>query len=223
MEQDFLLSLLMIIGIDLVLGGDNAILIAMASRNLPEKQRNKAILLGTFLAIVFRIVLTSMAVYLLDIPFLECFAGIFLLYIAFQLMSGGNDHHEDIKGSATIMQTVKTIVIADLLMGLDNVIAIAGASHGQLQLVVIGLFISIPIIIWGSKFILKLLDRFPALIYIGGGMLAYTGGGMIADENKLAPIFSSLPLMEMSIPYLTTAFMLTASLLFQNSRKPKYE
>lgn len=215
MEQEFLLSLLVIIGIDLILGADNAIVIAMACRKLPVIQRNKAIILGTILAIVFRIFLTLIAVYLLQVPFLQLIGGVFLLYIAYHLIVGKDDDTNSIKSYDSLWKAIKTIVIADLLMGFDNVIAVAGAAQGHMGLVAFGLFISIPIIIWGSKIILSLLTKFPLLIYVGGGLLAYTAGKMIIGEHQLQTLFMSYPLLTQSLPYLTTSFILFAGVLYQ--------
>lgn len=214
MEQDFLLSLLMIIGIDLVLGADNAVVIALACRNLPVLQRNKAIILGTMLAIVFRIFITLIAVYLLKIPFLQLVGGVFLLYIAYNLIAGKEDDTSKIKSHPSLWRAIKTIVIADLLMGFDNVLAVAGAAQGHMLLVAMGLFISIPIIIWGSKIILVLLTKYPFLVYIGGGLLAFTSGKMIVEEPKLQGIFYSHPMLEMSIPYMTASFIILAGVLY---------
>ncbi|MGM7719578.1 TerC family protein [Metabacillus sp. Hm71] len=215
MEQDFLLSLLAIIGIDLVLGADNAVVIAMACRNLPVHQRNKAIILGTMFAIVFRIFITLIAVYLLEIPFLQLVGGIFLLYIAFHLITGKEDHTNNIKSHHSLWKAIQTIVIADLLMGFDNVIAVAGAAQGHMMLVAIGLLISIPIIIWGSKMVLTLLTKYPMLIYVGGGLLALTAGKMMAQEDQLDSLYMSHPLLAHSLPYLTTAFILLGGMLYQ--------
>jgi YjbE family integral membrane protein len=219
MEQEFLLSLLVIIGIDLILGADNAVVIAMACRNLPVIQRNKAIVLGTVLAIIFRIIITLIAVFLLGIPLLQLIGGIFLLYIAFHLITGKDDDTNNIKSHGSLWKAIKTIVIADLLMGFDNVIAVAGAAQGHMVLVAIGLLISIPIIIWGSKIILTLLTKYPMLIYVGGGLLAYTAGKMIIQEHRLQSIYMSHPLLAQSIPYLTTSFILFAGILYQQMIK----
>ncbi|MCM3442386.1 TerC family protein [Metabacillus halosaccharovorans] len=215
MEHDFLLSLLMIIGIDLVLGADNAVVIAMACRNLPVVQRNKAIVLGTMLAIVIRILITLVAVYLLKIPFLQLIGGVFLLYIAYQLIVGKEEDTTKIRSHQSLWKAIKTIVVADLLMGFDNVLAVAGAAQGHMVLVALGLFISIPIIIWGSKIILVLLTKYPFLIYIGGGLLALTSGKMIIEEPNLQNLFISYPMIEQSIPYLTVSFILLAGLIYQ--------
>lgn len=215
MEHDFLLSLLMIIGIDLVLGADNAVVIAMACRNLPVVQRNKAIVLGTMLAIVIRILITLVAVYLLKIPFLQLVGGVFLLYIAYQLIVGKEEDTTKIRSHQSLWKAIKTIVVADLLMGFDNVLAVAGAAQGHMVLVALGLFISIPIIIWGSKIILVLLTKYSFLIYIGGGLLALTSGKMIIEEPHLQNLFISYPMIEQSIPYLTVSFILLAGLIYQ--------
>lgn len=219
MEQEFLLSLVMIIGIDLLLGGDNAIVIAMASRNLPPKQRKKAVIIGTVLAIVVRILLTSVAVYLFQIPFVQLIGGILLLYIAYHLIVGTAENEGEIQSHQSLRRAVQTIVFADILMGMDNVIAVAGAANGQTLLVIIGLLISIPIMIWGSSLILKILDRYPALIYIGGGMLAYTAGKMIINEHKLAPIFHTHPSMSVMLPYLLIFFLIAAGVIYQKIEK----
>ncbi|CAM4091596.1 membrane protein [Bacillus manliponensis] len=206
MELEFLTSILIIIGIDVVLGGDNAIVIALASRNLPENERNKAIILGTGLAIVLRILLTILAVYLLDIPFLQLVGGIMLTLISVNLLTDQSHDLSSIQAKTTLFQAVRTIVFADLVMGFDNVLAIAGAAHGNFLLVITGLLISIPIIIWGSKLILLFMERFPLLIYIGAAILAYTAGRMITHEQSLSSFFISNPTFASSIPIL---FVLT--------------
>ncbi|SFJ08621.1 MULTISPECIES: TerC family protein [unclassified Bacillus (in: firmicutes)] len=210
MDLDFLTSIFIIVGIDVVLGGDNAIVIALASRNLPEAERNKAIVLGTGLAIILRILLTIMAVYLLNIPFLQLAGGILLTFIAINLLTDNSHDLSSIKAKTTLFQAVRTIVFADLVMGFDNVLAIAGASHGNITLVVLGLLISIPIIIWGSKLILLCMERFPLLVYIGATILAYTAGSMVTHEKNLRSFFETKPLFTASIPFL---FMITVLLV----------
>ncbi|AIK38518.1 hypothetical protein COM13_21410 [Bacillus pseudomycoides] len=216
MELDFLTSILMIVGIDVVLGGDNAIVIALASRNLPESKRNKAIFIGTVLAIVLRILLTILAVYLLDIPFLQLIGGILLTLIAVNLLTDNNNDLSSIQGKTTLFQAIRTIVFADLVMGFDNVLAIAGAAHGNFTLVIIGLLISIPIIIWGSKLILLFMERFPFLIYCGGAVLAYTAGRMITHEARLANFFQHNPAFATSIPFLFIFTVLTIGFIVQH-------
>lgn len=200
LDLDYLSSIIMIIGIDLVLGGDNAIVIALASRNLPENKQNMAIIFGTMLAIISRIVLTIIAVYLLTIPFLNFVGGVLLIWIAIKLLIHDNDEATNIKASTTLWVAIRTIVLADIIMGLDNVIAIAGAAHGNVQLVVIGLLISVPIIIWGSKMVLYFMERWPILIYIGASILAYTAGNMIVHESRLQILFQQYPLFTNILP-----------------------
>ncbi|GGC74716.1 membrane protein [Thalassobacillus devorans] len=208
MEWELIQAMLIIIGIDIVLGGDNAIVIALASRNLPEKQRNKAILFGTGLAIIVRVLLTAVALYLLHIPFLRLIGGVLLIYIAIKLLTE-EEEEPDIKASDSLLSAIKTIVFADIVMGFDNVIAIAGASHDNILLVAMGLLVSVPIIIWGSKIILRLMERFPSLVYIGAGILAYTAAEMIMEERRLRIFFEQFDSLQYVMP-LVTIFLVIA-------------
>jgi YjbE family integral membrane protein len=218
LDLELLSAVLLIIGIDIVLGGDNAIVIALASRNLPEKQRNKAIFLGTGLAIIIRIILTILAVYLLTIPFLQLIGGILLIMIAFKLLVDEEDDASNIKAGATLGAAVKTIVFADVVMGLDNVIAVAGAAHGNIFLVVIGLLVSVPIIIWGSKIILHFMERFPSLVYIGAGILAYTAGKMITHEKRLFFLLEQYPSLSYIMPIITIILVLVSGYIVNRVR-----
>jgi len=182
-------NLIAIIIIDLVLAGDNAILIALATKNLEPALQRKAILWGSFGAIVIRTIMTIMAVYLLKIPALSAIGGIALLIIAYQLITD-QDEHEDQVGKTSFWGAMRTIVIADAVMGIDNVLAVAGASEGNIPLVIIGLLISIPIVIFGSQVVLKLLERYPWIIYLGGAVLIITGVEMIDHEKLLDPWFN---------------------------------
>ncbi|QOR67589.1 TerC family protein [Cytobacillus suaedae] len=213
MDLELITSILLIIGIDIILGGDNAIVIALACRNLPETKRNKAIILGTVLAVFIRIVVTIAAVFLLKIPFLQFAGGVFLLLLAYKLLVDHNDDNSSINGGVTLFAAIKTIVIADLIMGIDNVIAIAGAAHGNFYLVVLGLCVSIPIIIWGSKVILYLMERFPVLIYFGASILAYTAGKMIVNEERLHYLYENYQPLFTMIPFLSICLILFAGLL----------
>jgi YjbE family integral membrane protein len=210
MDLEFLSQILIIIGIDIVLGGDNAIVIALASRNLPESQRNKAIFLGTGLAIVVRILLTIVAVYLLKIPFLQLVGGLLLIMISYNLLSDDGDDLSNIKAGTTLMSAVRTIVFADIVMGFDNVLAIAGAAHGNILLVVLGLLISVPVIIWGSKLILTFMEKYPVLVYVGAGILAYTAGSMMVHEPRLHDFFVQNSLIATLIPIITVVLVLVA-------------
>ena len=185
---DFWSALLAIVIIDLVLAGDNAIVIGLAARNLPKGQQKKVILLGTLGAIFIRAAATLVVVWLLAIPGLRVIGGLLLIYIAYKLLIEEKDEH-DVQAGNNLWAAVKTIIIADAAMGLDNVLAVAGAAHGDFMLVIIGLLISIPIVVWGSTLILKLIDRFPIIIYIGSAVLALTAAKMIAEEPFLDPIF----------------------------------
>ncbi|SDZ00568.1 integral membrane protein, YjbE family [Evansella caseinilytica] len=182
MSSEFILPLLTIIGIDIILGGDNAIVVALACRKLPPHLRNKAIIAGIFLAIAARGILTIAAVYLLAIPYLMSIGGILLLWIAFRLLTTDEQEHA-VAGENTISSAIKTIVMADVVMGFDNVLAVAGAAEGNNVLVLLGLIISVPIIIWGSKIILYLMTKFTAIVYIGAGVLVYTASKMILHES----------------------------------------
>jgi YjbE family integral membrane protein len=196
---EFLTALGIIIMIDLVLGGDNAIVIALASRNLPAKQRDKAIIYGTALAIVVRVCFTLVALWLLSINYLMLIGGLLLCWIALKLLTE-KEEGTNIKSAYTLGAAIKTIVIADVVMGVDNVLAIAGASHGNIWLVILGLLISVPIIVWGSKLILMLLDKYPIIIYFGAAVLAYTAGSMITHEPALKGVMMAEPYLKWLIP-----------------------
>ena len=185
----FWVAVLQIIAIDIVLGGDNAVVIALASRRLPAQQRRLAIFWGVFGAIALRVVLIFFALSLLAIPFLKVVGAVLLLWVGVKLLqpeSEGSAHQID--ASSTLVGAIKTIVVADAVMSLDNVIAIAGAAKGSLGLVIFGLVVSIPIIVWGSKFVLRLMDRWPIVITLGGALLGWIAGDMIATDIALAPM-----------------------------------
>ncbi|CAG9607327.1 TerC family protein [Pseudoneobacillus rhizosphaerae] len=193
-SADYFSALFSIIVIDLVLAGDNAIVIGLAARTLPKDQQKKVILWGTAGAIIIRIIATLAVVWLLKIPGLLVIGGVLLIWIAYKLLAEEKGH--DVKPSENFWGAIKTIIIADALMGLDNVLAIAGASHGDFSLVVIGLLVSVPIVVWGSTLILKWVDRFPIIITIGAGVLAYTAAKMITDEKFLKDFFEDNPLLK---------------------------
>ena len=182
-------ALLAIILIDLVLAGDNAIVIALAARNLPPEHQNKAIMWGTVGAIVIRSAMTVGVVWLLKIPGLMLVGGLGLLWIAFKLISDTSEGEHQGAGATTFWGAMKTIVVADALMGIDNVLGVAGAAHGAFDLVIIGLLISVPIVVFGSSVVLKLVERFPAIIQIGAAVLALTAAKMIVNEPMLDSVF----------------------------------
>ena len=182
-------ALLAIILIDLVLAGDNAIVIALAARNLPPHLQKKAIVWGAAGAIVVRSVMTVGVVWLLKIPGLMLVGGLGLLWVAYKLLADHEDKKHDGPVAATFWGAMKTIVVADALMGIDNVLGVAGAAHGAFDLVIIGLLVSVPIVVFGSTMVLRLVERFPIIIKIGAAVLAFTAAKMIVGEQLLNPIY----------------------------------
>jgi YjbE family integral membrane protein len=176
-------DLLTIVLLDLVLAGDNAIVIALAARSLPRTLQKRAVFWGTFGAVAVRIVLTVLVVYLLELPGLMLIGGVLLLPIAWKLLKPEHDDNLTVAPAANFWVALRTIIIADALMGLDNVLAIAGAAKGHTGLVVIGLLISIPLVVWGSTLILRLIERFSIIVYAGAAAIAWTAGRMISHEK----------------------------------------
>ncbi len=182
-NPQFWVAVLQIIAIDIVLGGDNAVVIALACRRLPEKQRNLGIFWGVFGAIGLRVILIFFALSLLAIPFLKITAALLLLWIGVKLLQPEPDSSgHQVDASTTLLGAIKTIIIADAVMSLDNVIAIAGAAKDSIGLVIFGLVVSVPIIVWGSKLVMKLMDRFPAVIVMGAGLLGWIAGDMSVTD-----------------------------------------
>jgi YjbE family integral membrane protein len=187
-----------IILIDILLGGDNAVVIALACRNLDAKRRMQGILWGTAGAILLRVVLIAFALTLLNIPFLKVVGGVLLVWIGVKLLIPEGEGHDKIQGGTSIASAIKTIIVADFVMSLDNVIAIAGAAQNaspdhQIGLVVFGLLVSVPIIIWGSTLVLKLIDRYPLVITLGAGLLGWIAGGMIVTDVVIEGRFGVQP------------------------------
>lgn len=175
--------LLEVILINIVLSGDNAVVIAMASRNVPKKQQKKAIFLGTVGAIILRLIFAVAIVYLLKLPFVTFLGGLLLVYIAIKLLIG-EDHDSHREGGASFISAVRTIIMADAIMSLDNVLAIAGAVEGNIAGIMIGVIVSIPLVIFGSQMILKAMEKYPIISYAGAGILAWTAGEMMVGEPK---------------------------------------
>ncbi|AVP56730.1 TerC family protein [Pulveribacter suum] len=192
MDLDFLthtpfwIALGQIIIIDILLGGDNAVVIALACRKLPPAQRTKGIIWGTVGAIALRVVLIIFAMQLLNLPALKVVGALLLVWIGVKLIAPEEDGHDNIQGSDKLLAAIKTIIVADLVMSVDNVIAIAGAAQSsgahQTLLVVLGLLISVPIIVWGSQLVIRLMERFPLVIVAGGMLLGWIAGGMLATD-----------------------------------------
>jgi len=198
--------------INLLLSGDNAVVIAMAARRLPYGQRRRAVWWGAGAAVLLRCALTIGAVLILDIPFLQTAGALLLLLIALKLVLERNDHDMRAPASSSLAGAVWTIVAADFVMSLDNVLAVAAIADRDVALLIIGIAMSIPIIIWGSSFIMRLLDRLPGLAYVGGALLAYTAGDMMLHDEGLARLLPELTYdAKRAIPYLSAAIMLAAA------------
>ena len=198
-------ALLAIILIDLVLAGDNAIVIALAARSLPQHLQKKAIVWGTVGAIAVRSVMTVGVVWLLKIPGLMLVGGLGLLWIAYKLLDDAGDDEHTGPVASSFWGAMKTIVVADALMGIDNVLGVAGAAHGAFDLVIIGLLISVPIVVFGSSVVLKLVERFPVIIHLGAAVLAFTAAKMIIGEPLLDAVFDPPELLHTAARWLTYA------------------
>lgn len=189
---EFWLALGQIIWINIILSGDNAVVIALAARSLPPKQQKMAILWGSGAAVVLRIVLTFVAAYLLKLPYLQIIGGLLLLWIGFQLLSGEEEEDEgETKQYGSLSAAVRTILIADLVMSLDNVIAVALAAKGDLTLLVLGLAISIPLVVFGSTLMIKLMERFPVIITLGAALIGWVAGDAISHDVALKSVFEN--------------------------------
>jgi YjbE family integral membrane protein len=204
----FIAALAQIMLVNIVLSGDNAVVIALAARNLPAEHQKKAILWGSGGAIVLRVGLTIVAVQILKIPFLQAIGGVLLVWIAVQLLLEENEDEGDHHAHADLFGAVKTILIADVVMSLDNTLAIAGVAKGDWVLLITGLALSIPLIVVGSTVIMKIMDRFPVVVYIGAALIAWTAGEMIDSDKAIQP---HLPGVFHGTPWL--AVLLTVGVL----------
>jgi YjbE family integral membrane protein len=182
-----------IVLIDLVLAGDNALVIALAARRLPPVLRRRAIVWGTVGALLVRVLMTIGAVWLLKIPVVMLVGGIGLVWVAYKLLLPSSNHEGEDHAASDFWGAMRTIVVADALMGVDNVLGIAGAANGAFDLVILGLLISVPIVAWGSGLVLRWVDRYPMITYLGAAVLAATAAGMIVNEPLLDPVFDAFP------------------------------
>jgi len=182
----FWLAGLEIIVINILLSGDNAVVIALACRNLPDRQRRWGVFWGAIGAIVLRIILTFFAVSLLELSWLKVIGGILLVWIGIKLIAEeeGDGEHE-VKASDRLLAAVRTVIIADIVMSIDNVLGVAAAAHGSLLLLIFGLVISVPLVIGGAQVIMRLIERFPILIIAGGGLLGYVAGELIVEDSAI--------------------------------------
>ena len=218
----WLSALATIIVIDLVLAGDNAIVIALAARNLPKALQRRAIVWGTVGAVVVRASLTVCVLWLLQIPGLLLAGGILLVWIAYRLLAGDEGGGKgEVKPATGFWSAMRTIVVADAVMGMDNVLAVAGAAHGSVLLVVLGLIISIPIVVWGSTLIIRWIERFPGLLFIGGAVLAWTAAKMILGEPLVEEWLAHQPALRAAIYVLVIGGVLAAAAL--RKRKELFE
>jgi YjbE family integral membrane protein len=214
----WILAFIKIMFINLILSGDNAIVIAMASKKLPEAQRRLAIFWGTFGAIALRIILTLVAVALLSIPYLTAIGAILLIWLAIKLLVD-NQAHTEVKASSGLSNAILTIMVADFVMSVDNVIAITAVAEGNLLLIFVGILFSIPLIIWGSQLIMTLLEKFPVLIYVGAAILAYTAGEMFATEQKVKEWGLLTPFIEYFLPTLLAIAVVFVGWLIKRKMK----
>ncbi len=215
-----------IILIDILLGGDNAVVIALACRSLPPEQRKKGIIWGTAGAIILRVILIAFALALLAVPYLKLVGAILLLWIGVKLLvPEDEDAHSNIQASDKLWGAVKTIIVADLVMSVDNVIAIAGAAQGageqhQLPLVIFGLLVSIPIIVWGSQLVLKLMDRFPIIITLGGMLLGWIAGTMAHTDPAVVGYLPQEKVWNYGFGIAGALLVLAVGKLMQKKRAP---
>ncbi len=196
--SEFWLGLLLIIWINILLSGDNAVVIALAARGLPPEQQRKAILFGSGAAVVLRVVLTIVAAYLMNLEFLQIVGGLLLLWIGAQLLEAEEEDEEEAKEHSNLFAAIRTILIADLVMSLDNVIGVAAAAKGNQVLLVIGLLISIPIVIFGSTLMIKLMERYPIIITLGAALIGWVGGETVANDVVLKDFGAANPWFHMA-------------------------
>ena len=224
MTASFWLAVGQIIMIDILLGGDNAVVIALACRNLPAKQRAQGIIYGTMGAIVLRVILIAFALALLAIPYLKIVGAVLLLWIGVKLLQPEAEGDHQISSSDKLWGAVKTVIIADLVMSVDNVLAIAGAAQGagqqhQLPLVIFGLLVSIPIIVWGSQIVLKLMERFPLIITLGAMLLGWIAGQMAYSDPALKSYLPASVYWSYAAAAVGALFVLATSKIIQQHQK----
>ena len=211
-SAQFWVDVFKIIMIDLLLSGDNAVVIALACRNLPHGQRKQGIFYGVVGAIILRVVLTFFAVSLFSLPYLKLIGALLLIWIGIKLIQPEQEEHGEgnIKADTHLWGAVKTIIIADFVMSLDNVLGVAGAAHGNAMLLIFGLLVSIPLIAWSSQLVLKLIDRFPFIIYAGGALLGYVAGEMLVGDALFQRLLEAQHALHSLVPALCAILVLAA-------------
>lgn len=205
---DFWIGLLKIVWINIILSGDNAVVIAMAARSLPPQQQRTAVLFGSGAAVVLRILLTVVAAKLLALPYLQIIGGLLLLWIGTQLLSGEEEGEGEDKEYGSMLAAVRTILLADLVMSLDNVIAVAAAAQGSMVLLILGLAISIPLVIFGSTLMIKLMERFPIIVMLGAALIGWVAGETIASDTILRDMLTANPWLHYAAAAAGAAFVL---------------
>ena len=215
-----LISIIQIIAIDIILGGDNAIIIALACKNLPEKKRKLGIFYGALGAIILRVIMVFFATTLLLIPGLKIVGGLLLVWIGVKLILDNQKYHDiNVKQESNLFAAIKTIIIADFVMSLDNSVAIAAVANGDISLVIFGLLLSVPIIIWGSSLILTFIDRYPIIIYLGSALIGWIGGDMIQSDIFITSNLNTSSYFDTLIPILFMAFVIIYSLLYKHYKR----
>ena len=215
-----------IIMIDILLGGDNAVVIALACRNLEPKQRRQGIFWGVFGAIALRVALITCAVYLLQLPLLKVVAGLLLIWIGVKLLIPHDEEDKHIEASTKVLSAIKTIIVADLVMSIDNVIGIAGAAqaaheHHQTLLIIFGLIVSVPFIVFGSQIILKVFDRFPIIVTLGGALLGWIGGGLLVSDIFVAEYVPQTNLVHYGSCLIGAVLVVLLARMWVNRQKAK--
>ena len=214
--SDFWVGLLKIVWINIILSGDNAVVIALAARSLPPHQQKQAIFWGSGAAVVLRVVLTLIAVKLLELPYLQIIGGLLLLWIGVQLLGDEDDEEGESSETGGLMAAVRTILIADLVMSLDNVIAVAAAAKGSIVLLVLGLLISIPLVVFGSTLMIKLMERFPIIVILGAALIGWVAGETILGDRSLEAVVAANGWLHYVGPLAGAAFVIVVGKFLQN-------
>jgi YjbE family integral membrane protein len=219
-STDFWIGLIKIVWINIILSGDNAVVIALAARSLPAEQQKKAVMLGSGAAVVLRILLTVVAAKLLEMSFLQVIGGLLLFWIGIQLLSDDDGEEGHSKSTGNLMAAVRTILIADLVMSLDNVIAVAAAAKGSMLLLILGLAISIPLVIFGSTLMIRLMERFPVIVVFGAALIGWVGGETIVGDTALKEFMAANAWMHYVAPPLGAALVVALGKLMQRRATP---
>lgn len=217
----FWIGLLEVIGINIVLSGDNAVVIALAARSLPPQQQRRAIQIGSGAAVILRIVLTVVAARLLQLPYLQIVGGCLLLWIGMQLLVHDDGDDAASGMSSSMMVAIRTILLADLVMSLDNVIAVAAAAQGDMVLLILGLAISIPLVIFGSTLIIKVMDRFPAIVTLGAALIGWVAGETIVSDEALKDMAAAYPWLKYGASVLGAALVVMGGMWLQRRKQPQ--